>query len=153
MLGIGREATKKRINDDVYVDGWTTRDQDPWFWDNAVWQVSYARALALSGRFDEAAAAYRQALKIAPRSVAAHAGLAAALLETGHIDEAAVHAAAALALEPNDAPSHNILGAALAIQGRLDEAIAHFKQAIAIDSNYAEARNNLARAERQLEAP
>ena len=47
-------------------------------------------ALALSDQFDEAAEAYRKAVRIAPHVAAGHCGLADALIRLGKFEEAEV---------------------------------------------------------------
>ena len=123
--------------------------------DNAVWQVRLARALALSGRFDEADGGLSTGTDASIRvAVEALTGLAAVLAR-----DRANSTRRRCTRRPRSRSSptthrHTTSSVPPArYEGHLDEAIAHFKQAIAIDSNYTEARNNLARAERQLEAP
>jgi 2-polyprenyl-3-methyl-5-hydroxy-6-metoxy-1,4-benzoquinol methylase len=62
-------------------------------------------ALALSGQFDEAAEAYRKAVRIAPHVAAGHCGLADALVRLGKFEEAEVEYRQALALKPSLAPA------------------------------------------------
>ena len=62
-------------------------------------------ALALSDQFDEAAEAYRKAVRIAPHVAAGHGGLADALVRLGKFDEAEVEYRQALVLKPNLIPA------------------------------------------------
>jgi 2-polyprenyl-3-methyl-5-hydroxy-6-metoxy-1,4-benzoquinol methylase len=62
-------------------------------------------ALALSDQFDEAAEAYRKAVRIAPHVAAGHCGLADALIRLGKFDEAEVEYRHALMLKPNLIPA------------------------------------------------
>jgi 2-polyprenyl-3-methyl-5-hydroxy-6-metoxy-1,4-benzoquinol methylase len=66
-------------------------------------------ALALSDQFDEAAEAYRKAVRIAPHVAAGHCGLADALIRLGKFEEAEVEYRQALVLKPNLNPAlHNL---------------------------------------------
>src|SRR4029077_17778367 len=62
-------------------------------------------ALALSDQFDEAAEAYRKAVRIAPHVAAGHCGLADALIRLGKFEEAEVEYRQALVLKPNLIPA------------------------------------------------
>ena len=62
-------------------------------------------ALALSDQFEEAAEAYRKAVRIAPHVAAGHCGLADALIRLGKFDEAEVEYRHALMLKPNLIPA------------------------------------------------
>jgi 2-polyprenyl-3-methyl-5-hydroxy-6-metoxy-1,4-benzoquinol methylase len=62
-------------------------------------------ALALSDQFEEAADAYRKAVRIAPHVAAGHCGLADALIRLGKFDEAEVEYRHALMLKPNLIPA------------------------------------------------
>ncbi|HEX8765590.1 MAG TPA: tetratricopeptide repeat protein, partial [Candidatus Acidoferrum sp.] len=58
-------------------------------------------ALALSDQFNEAAEAYRKAVRLAPHVAAGHCGLADALARRGKFGEAEAEYRHALVLEPN----------------------------------------------------
>jgi 2-polyprenyl-3-methyl-5-hydroxy-6-metoxy-1,4-benzoquinol methylase/tetratricopeptide (TPR) repeat protein len=62
-------------------------------------------ALALSDQIDEAAEAYRKAVRIAPHMAAGHCGLADALFRLGKFEEAEVEYRQALVLQPNLNPA------------------------------------------------
>ena len=62
-------------------------------------------ALALSDQFEEAADAYRKAVRIAPHVAAGHCGLADALVRLGKFDEAEVGYRRALVLNQNLIPA------------------------------------------------
>jgi 2-polyprenyl-3-methyl-5-hydroxy-6-metoxy-1,4-benzoquinol methylase len=62
-------------------------------------------ALALSDQFDEAAEAYRKALRIAPHAAAGHCGLADVLFRLGKFNEAEAEYRRALVLEPKLIPA------------------------------------------------
>ena len=97
------------------------------------------------GRMDEAAAQYREALRLKPDYAQAHYNLAGALVaRPGRLDEAIAHYEEALRLEPGLTEAHYNLGCALeGIPGRLDEAIAHYEEALRQNPGYAEAHYNL----------
>jgi tetratricopeptide (TPR) repeat protein len=62
-------------------------------------------ALALSDQFEEAAEAYRKAIRIAPHVAAGHCGLADVLFRLGKFNEAEVEYRHALVLKPNHVPA------------------------------------------------
>ena len=74
------------------------------------------------GRFAEAAASYRQALRIQPDYIAAIFDLAATLQELGADDEAIAHYERALALDPRHVAAYNNLGNLLRGRNRWPEA-------------------------------
>jgi protein O-mannosyl-transferase len=115
-----------------------------------------AQVLFQSGRFDEAIAECREALKIKPDLAAAHNNLGAALIQSrqaGHtalpqnsIDEAIGHYRAALQIKPDFMQARSNLGNALLQKGQVDEAIAQFQKALEVDPQYAEAEFSLGKA-------
>ena len=66
---------------------------------------SLGSALALSNQFDEAAEAYRKAIRVAPHVAAAHCGLADVLFRLGKFEEAEQEYRHALMLQPNLFPA------------------------------------------------
>jgi predicted O-linked N-acetylglucosamine transferase (SPINDLY family) len=98
------------------------------------------------GRFEDAAALLRRALKADKNSADAHQGLAFALTGLERFEEAIRHYERALALRPGFAEAHNNLGHALQRLGRFNAAIAQYEKALAVNPAYAEARNNLGNA-------
>jgi tetratricopeptide (TPR) repeat protein len=115
-----------------------------------------AQVLFESGRFDEAIAESREALKIKPDLAAAHNNLAAALIQSrqggsttvgqASIDEAIDHYRAALQIKPDFIQARSNLGNALLQKGQVEEAIAEFQRAAEIDPKYAEAEFGLGKA-------
>jgi tetratricopeptide (TPR) repeat protein len=95
------------------------------------------------GRFDEAIAAYRQALALRPDDPDTLNNLGTALWELGRLEEAEAHYHRALALRAGDAEIRNNLGNALREQGRLDEAAACYREALRIRGDSPEALSNL----------
>jgi tetratricopeptide (TPR) repeat protein len=85
------------------------------------------------GRADEAIGHLREALRIDPRSVAAHIDLGLALHDNGRREEAIDHYQQALGIDARSVAAHIDLGVALYHQGRLEEAIDHYQQALGID--------------------
>src|SRR5215510_7705444 len=66
-------------------------------------------ALALCDKFDEAAEAYRKAVRIAPHVAVGHCGLADTLIRLGKFEEAEAEYRHALVLKPNLVPALNNL--------------------------------------------
>ncbi len=64
-------------------------------------------------RLEEAAASYRQALRLKPDYAEAHNNLGVVLKELGQLDEAVASYQQALRLKPDYAQAHNNLGIAL----------------------------------------
>ncbi|HSU67637.1 MAG TPA: tetratricopeptide repeat protein, partial [Tepidisphaeraceae bacterium] len=100
-------------------------------------------ALALLGRWEEAAAAWESAIQLHPTAEVA-LNLANALRRIGRSDEAIARYQQAIELKPGVPAAHNNLGNLLREQGQPDAAIASFQRAIAIKPDYVEALNNLA---------
>lgn len=96
------------------------------------------------GRLDEAAAHYRESVRLQPESPAAAYNLGTTLLQAGRLDEAAAELERALRLDPEYALAHNNLGAVLRLQGRLDDAVRRFRRSLAIRPDDGEALYNLA---------
>jgi tetratricopeptide (TPR) repeat protein len=102
------------------------------------------------GRFDEAIAHYRRAIKLKPEEGRAHHGLATALAAQGKIDDAVAAYERALALAPGaprrppELPEIFVnLGNLNAQQGRPQIAAQFYERALALKPDYAEAHNNL----------
>jgi tetratricopeptide (TPR) repeat protein len=109
------------------------------------------------GKFDEAIAVLREALRLDPNHanarhnlVATYNNQGAELLEQGKFDEAIAVLREALRLDPNDTDTrHNLVatynnqGAKLGGQGKYTEAIAALRKALHLDPDQAEARQNL----------
>lgn len=104
-------------------------------------RVALARALAGSGRRDEAISAYEQALVLAP-GAEAETELAALLRQAGRNDEALLRYRGALALKPELADALNDLGALLTELGQADAAEPLLARAVEQRPDWAAARNN-----------
>jgi hypothetical protein len=94
------------------------------------------------GQPDEAAASYRQALRLQPDYAEAHNNLGVALKRQARLDEAAACFRRALRHKP-DAEVLNNLGDTLREQGKPAKAVASLRQAVRLQPNHATARNNL----------
>ncbi len=101
-------------------------------------------ALERQGRFAEAEAQYRAALRATPHSPGLHDALGYRLVQKGAFAEAIAELTEAVRLQPNAAASHASLAYALREAGRLDESIAAYRRAMAFPENAASAsvRNN-----------
>src|SRR5260221_7484698 len=86
-------------------------------------QLDLGVSLARSGAYGEAAAAFRSALAIDPRSLAAHLNLGTTFAAQGQLGAAIDSYRHALSIAPNAAPVHFKFATVLKRQGRLDEAI------------------------------
>jgi tetratricopeptide (TPR) repeat protein len=102
-------------------------------------EVHFGRGVALRWlkRWEEAAAAYEEALRLRPDYAAAYFNRAFALEKLGRLEEAVAAYDRALALEPDNAKAHNNRGVALAGLGRLDEALRAYDAAVALDAGEA----------------
>jgi protein O-mannosyl-transferase len=110
---------------------------------NYVAQNEVGVALARMGIPDEAAAHFRESLRIRPDFPDAHYNWGVALLGEGKLDPAIAQFTEALRYRPDSADGHNNLGIALYQEGKLDEAIAQFTEALRIAPGHASARANL----------
>ena len=114
--------------------------------------VSVALQHHRAGRTDQAIAAYREALALAPDLATlaeAHNNLAIALRETGQLEAAVAAYRRTLELKPNFAGAWNNLGNVLIQTKQFDGAIEALQRAIAINPNLVEAHNNLGGALRK----
>jgi predicted O-linked N-acetylglucosamine transferase (SPINDLY family) len=100
-------------------------------------------SLHANRQFDDAVAAYREAIALRPEDAESHFGLGNALREKGHMDQALAAYQRAVAIHPNLPEGHNNIGNAFYEMGRLDEAVAAFGRAITIRPDYPEAFSNL----------
>jgi len=92
-----------------------------------------AKSAADARRFDEAAAAYRQAIAASPDSGFLYRDLAAVEQKAGQTENALEHYRKAVELDANDARSHAGIGAILDSQGDVLGAIAAYERARALD--------------------
>jgi Flp pilus assembly protein TadD/dipeptidyl aminopeptidase/acylaminoacyl peptidase len=99
--------------------------------------------LEREGLTDEAAEAYRKALKLDPESASAHYNLGSSLARSGRFAEAESHLRKALKKSPNT-QTYTGLGIVLWQLGRADEAVASLRAAIEADPKNAVAHQKLA---------
>jgi Tfp pilus assembly protein PilF/2-polyprenyl-3-methyl-5-hydroxy-6-metoxy-1,4-benzoquinol methylase len=112
--------------------------------DDAGVHNNLGNALKQLGRFEDAAASYRRALKSKPDFAMAHVNLGNVLKELGQLDGAAASYRHALTVEPDFADTHNNLGTVLHDLGQLDDAEASYQRAMEIKPDNVAAFNNLA---------
>jgi serine/threonine protein kinase/Flp pilus assembly protein TadD len=102
------------------------------------------RALGLNLDFhqkkrDEAAAAFREALKLDPKDPLVRARLCKILRNQRKLDEAVAYLKEGIELDPNAVWAHHDLGTILSEQNKPDEAIAELRQATALEKQMATA--------------
>lgn len=102
------------------------------------------------GRFADAEAAFREALKSLPEDADAHLNLGSALFQLGRAAEAEAEYLRTLELEPTNARALFNLGVLLAARGEREAAMDHYELALAADPSHLGARFNLANAELAL---
>lgn len=100
-------------------------------------------ALAMRGKFEQAAAYYRRALRIRPDFAEARSNLGWALFKQGEPERALAMLRQAVELKPALPSPHNNMGWIYYQQGRLVEAIEAFGRALQCKPDFALARNNL----------
>jgi tetratricopeptide (TPR) repeat protein/glycosyltransferase involved in cell wall biosynthesis len=105
-------------------------------------QNNLGNALKEIGQWEEAIAAYQQALRFKPNYPEAHHNLGSVLRDQGKLAEAVQHYREALVLKPNYAEALHNLGVTLRFQGKFAEAIAQFQQSLALNPNYPEVYNS-----------
>ncbi|OBV40938.1 tetratricopeptide repeat protein [Janthinobacterium psychrotolerans] len=108
-------------------------------------EVHYAigHALRLTGKTDDAQAAFRLAIKLKHNHINALKDYAALLHELERYEEAVVHYRAASLLAPEDPAIACSLGAALQTAGALDEALAVYRMVLDLMPDSASAHNNI----------
>lgn len=106
-----------------------------------------ANLLRETGRFDEALAAYREALRLRPDDYPdAHNNIGMLLLQKGQPEEAERHFRQAVEIQPLHHLAHNNLGNVYLQSGRVEPAIASYQKALEIQPGYPDAHNNLGMA-------
>jgi len=111
-------------------------------------QNALGMALAAQGRYTEAAAAYREALRAEPRLRDAHYNLANLLAMEQRFDDAIRHYRKVLETNSRDVEALYNLGAVLGMRGQLAEAKRSFQQVLAAEPSHAKAHLNLGNLER-----
>jgi tetratricopeptide (TPR) repeat protein len=110
---------------------------------NATYHANLAEAYRAQGRFEQAIASCRAALRLRTDYPEAANNLGLALLGQGKIDDAVAQFSEALRLKPDYAMACNNLGNALRLRGDLKEAETHFRRAVEMGPSLAEAHSNL----------
>jgi predicted AlkP superfamily phosphohydrolase/phosphomutase/Flp pilus assembly protein TadD len=98
-----------------------------------------------SGRYADAADAYRRLVDAEPESGSLRASLAAALASLGRYDEALAQLAEAIRLTPVNPEAHHNRAAIFERQGRREDAIAEYRAALRYDPSYEPSRRALDR--------
>jgi tetratricopeptide (TPR) repeat protein len=106
--------------------------------------IEQARTATVAGRFVEAIADYREALRIAPRNVDAETGLAQAYRAVHNFDAAKLTLEQARREHPKSAAPLAMLGDLDLELQTYDTAIAHLTAALALAPRNVDARNRLA---------
>lgn len=106
-------------------------------------RLALGGALALKGRYGEAAEQFRQTLRIDPGDFQARMNLGLALYHMGRADEALATYRGIATPTPDSAPLHYDIGLALDLSGRTGDAIEEYRKALRLDPDDGEAHNNL----------
>jgi tetratricopeptide (TPR) repeat protein len=108
-------------------------------------RASFERANELrdGGRLDEAAAAYREAIRIDPGFAEARNNLGSVLGRQGRAAEAVEEISKAIEIAPDLSAAHNNLAIVLAMQGDTEQAARHFAQVLRLDPRDTTAHFNL----------
>ncbi len=99
--------------------------------------------LYLQGKYEEAAAYLREALRLTPGFVLAHNTMGSVLYIQGKHEAAAAEYTEALRLDPGNVDAHNNLGVVLSSQGKYEAAATHFTETLRLNPGYADAHNSL----------
>jgi tetratricopeptide (TPR) repeat protein len=114
--------------------------------DSASIRTKLAEALRLQGKFPEATAELREAIRREPTFARAHSGLGLALRAERNFQESTAAYQEAIRLDPDLIDAHNGLAVTLANQGKLNDAVAEFREIIRVDPDSAIGYYNLAYA-------
>jgi tetratricopeptide (TPR) repeat protein len=110
---------------------------------NYLAHVNLGKALANTGKFEEALSHLEKAVQFKPDDPETHFEIANIFAEHGDLEKAISHLYAAVRLSPDHLHAHYNLGVFLTRQGRLDEAFSHYSEAITIKPDYADAHNGI----------
>jgi protein O-mannosyl-transferase len=100
-------------------------------------------ALASRGRFGEAAARFRQAIRMTPDSAMAQKNLELTVAAQERLDQAKAQFRQTFSVERDPARAHYNLGCALAASNQIDEAVDHFRTALEAKPDEARIHNAL----------
>lgn len=109
-----------------------------------------ARELVAARRYDEAAAAYRRALEVAPEAGSLFLEAAQAELEAGYPERAILHARRATELEPSSADAHVVLAEASYASGDLPGSVDALRTAASLQPGDDAIRTRLRVRESEL---
>ncbi|MBK9166577.1 MAG: tetratricopeptide repeat protein [Bryobacterales bacterium] len=137
LVSVGRDAAF--ANDLAFSQQWIRTSPG-----NVNAHFNSGFALQRASRFDEAAQAYRAALRIRPDYALAHNNLADALMKAGRPAESGPHLREALRLDPSLAEAHYNLGLLQVEAGDAEQASLSFAQAVRLKPDSPEAHMNLA---------
>ncbi|MCX6898653.1 MAG: tetratricopeptide repeat protein [Verrucomicrobia bacterium] len=105
--------------------------------------MDQARELYSRQQFEEAAAKYREILKLNPENISCLSNLAVIRFQQGRLEDAEHLLNRALQIAPNDAYSHATVGIIYFKQDRFDDAVEELTRSLKLNSDNAEARNYL----------
>ncbi len=100
-------------------------------------------SLEKTGRYEEAAKAYQQAVKIKPDYAEAYYNLGVSLDDAGRYEDAIEAYKQAVRIDNNHIEAYYNLGVSLENMGRFDDAIEAYKQVVDIYPNHIDAHYNL----------
>jgi Flp pilus assembly protein TadD len=106
-------------------------------------KIAFAKTLERRGDYDQAEAAFAEALKTNPQRADALTHLACLRDRKGKFTDSAELYRKALALKPGDADIYCNLGYSCYLQRRWADAVTNLKQAIALRPEHRQAHNNL----------
>ena len=110
-----------------------------------VW-LTFGNALDNRGLWDEAGAAFHEALRLRKDYPEAHYNLGSVLFKKGQLDEASAEIREAIRLRKDWYAAHHHLGNVLYKKGPLDEAIACYRQALRFRPDFPKGHNDLGNA-------
>lgn len=118
--------------------------------ENGAAQANFGTALSTIGRLNEAAGAFRAAIRLTPRAIGPYNNLAQLELRRQKPDEALRLYRAALEIEPRNGHLHTNLANALLALGEVEPAIRHYEQALVSLPNAADVHYGFAQALRDI---
>jgi len=105
--------------------------------------MDQARELYSRQQFEEAAAKYREILKLDPENISGLSNLAVIRFQQGRLEDAEHLLNRAIQIAPDDAYSHATVGIIYFKQDRIDDAIEELTHALKLNPNNVEAHNYL----------
>ena len=145
-------ADAHEIMGDIYIDASEPEAAEAEFRkalageNSASIRTKLAEAMRLQGKFPEATAELRDAIRQDPGFARAHAGLGLVLRALRKTEESTAAYQEAIRLDRDLIDAHNGLAVVLANQGKLNEAVAAFREIIRVDPDSAIGYYNLAYA-------